>query len=118
MKIPVKIFIVLIFCGGLFKSQAQELSKADLQIIKDIKTGIDSVKNLANRGFKDLIMNGVVAKDTEVVLYNAYSYPLDLLHGSKYSILYQNSFIMPYIFRILVHGKESRIGHYGICIRA
>ncbi len=30
-------------------------------------------------------MNGIVAKDTSVILNNAYS--IDLLHGSKYTIV-------------------------------
>jgi hypothetical protein len=39
--------------------------------------------------------------------YKSLSYPL-----------YQISFVMPYIFHILVYGKESNIGYHGIFIGA
>lgn len=85
MKILGIIFSVLIICCSCFNIHAQQLSKADLQTIKDIKIGIDSVNKLSSIGFKNLILHGEVAKDTDVVLYNANA--IELLHGSKYSIL-------------------------------
>jgi hypothetical protein len=95
MKNFIRIIIFLIVCGNYTKSQAQQLSTTDLQIVKDIQQGIISLIQKSNNGFKDLIINGVVAKDTDVILYNAKPIEFlleskkstELLHAGKYNIL-------------------------------
>ncbi len=85
MKISIKISLAFILCCVCFKTGAQQLSKTDLQIVKDVQKGIATINAKSDGGFKDLIINGVVAKDTDVILYDAL--PTELLHAGKYSIL-------------------------------
>ncbi len=85
MKIIIKIFIALMLCCNCNSSTAQELSQADVQIVKEIQQGIESVKVKAEVGFSDLIIYGYLAKDTGLYLYNAQ--PTALLHADEYSII-------------------------------
>ena len=85
MKTFLKIFIVILCCFYFSKSKAQQLSKEDIQIVKDIQQAVSELNMKTDGGFKDLLIYGVVAKDTDVFLYNAV--PTELLHASKYSML-------------------------------
>lgn len=74
-----------ILCWCYCNTDAQQLSETDLQIVNDIKQGIADINVKTDGGFKDLLIYGVVAKDTDVILYNAV--PTELLHAAKYSVL-------------------------------
>lgn len=85
MKILARLIILLTFGWSCIDSQAQQLSKTELQIVKDIQQGIININSKTGGGFKDLIINGVLAKHTDVILYNAQT--TKLLHVGKYSLL-------------------------------
>lgn len=95
MKILANVIIALIFCSSYCNLRAQQLTNTDLKFIKDIKHAIEVLNKKTDGGFKDLIIYGAVAKDTDLILYNAMPIEMlledkasgDLLHADKYSIL-------------------------------
>lgn len=72
-------------CLSCCYTNAQKLSETELQVVTNIKQGITDINAKTDGGFKDFIINAVVAKDTDVILYNAI--PTELLHAVKYSVL-------------------------------
>ncbi len=88
------------------KMQAQQLSTSDNNIVKDIKSVIKSFAETAPASFDSLINygDGLIAKDTNLLLYNAY--PTLALHADKYTVFnYYNDSI--YLYNTVFENKKT-----------
>lgn len=86
--------------------QAQQLSASDIDIVKDIKSVIKSFAETAPVSFDSLINYGagLIAKDTNLLIYNAY--PTLALHADKYTFFnYYNDSI--YLYNTLFENKKT-----------
>lgn len=85
MKNFIKIFILIIACCNYYNSQAQPLSKADAQIVKDIQNTIVLMKDKVDNGFDSYIVGDEMARDLSVIQYQATD--IKLMHVKESLVL-------------------------------
>lgn len=97
MKHAIKIFFLLLSLGSLKNTKAQQYSASDNKILNDIEAFIITTAVSDTSNYQKLINygEGVIAKDTNVLLYNAYQ--TETLHADRYSVFnYFNDSIFLY----------------------
>ncbi len=85
MKNINKIFIVIITSCTIYTTQAQPISKADAQVIKDIQNTILLMKDKVDNGFDSYIVGDEMARDSSIIQYQAAN--IKLLHAKENLVL-------------------------------
>ncbi len=106
MKIITKIFFSFFISCTFLHTQAQQYAATDNKILNDIEAFIITTAASDTNNYKNLINygEGLIAKDTNVLLYNAY--PTATLHADRYSVFnYFNDSI--FLYNCLYENKNN-----------
>ena len=106
MRKFLQIFITINMCSIVLNAQSQKLSAADNKILNDIEAFIITTAESDSSHYQNLIDygEGLIAKDTNVLLYNAY--PTKAMYADRYSVFnYFNDSI--FLYNCLYENKNN-----------